>query len=86
MDYKHAYLNTLLLLHSTLKLSLVKMLLKGQVSGHAVNSHGNIVNLGNLWKNHGIELLNFCGNPAFPQLAYSGLEPVASSYVHTAIQ
>ena len=43
MVYKQAYLNTLLLLHSVLMLSIVKMLLKGQVGGHALNSHGNYI-------------------------------------------
>ena len=66
MVYKHTYLNTLLLLHSAFMLSVVKMSLKGEVSGHALNSHGNyIVDHGNSWKNHGILLLNFCGNPKF---------------------
>ena len=41
MVYKHAYLDTLLLLHFTFMLSMVKMLLKGVVGGHALNSHGN---------------------------------------------
>ena len=50
MAYKHAYLNTLLLLHSTVMLSVVKMSLKGEVGGHALNSHGNyIVDHGNLF-------------------------------------
>ena len=39
-------------------LSVVKMLLKGEVGGCALNSHGNYT-----WKNHGIVYLNFCGNP-----------------------
>ena len=57
-------LNTLLLLQSTLMLSVVKMLLTGEVGGHALNSHGNfIVDHGKSWKNHGIKFLNFCGNP-----------------------
>ena len=43
MVYKHAYLNTLLLLHSTFMLSMEKMLLKGEVEGHALNSHGNYI-------------------------------------------
>ena len=43
MVYKHAYLNTLLLLHSTFMLSMVKMLLKVEVGGHALNSGNNIV-------------------------------------------
>ena len=38
----HAYLNTLMLLHSAFMLSVVKMLLKGEVGGHA-NSHGNYI-------------------------------------------
>ena len=66
MDYKHAYLNTLLLLHFAFMLSMEKMMLKWEVSGHALNSHGNyIVYHGKSWKNHGILLLNFCANPAF---------------------
>ena len=66
MVYKHTYLNTLLLLHSAFMLSMVKMSLKGEVSGHALNSHGNyIVDHGKSCKNHGILLLNFCGNPKF---------------------
>ena len=52
MVYKHAYLNTILLLHSAFMLSVVKMLLKGEVGGHALNSHGNyIVNHEKSWKN-----------------------------------
>ena len=41
MVYKHAYLNTLLLLHSIFMLSMVNLALKGEVGGHALNSHGN---------------------------------------------
>ena len=64
MVYKNAYLITLLLLHSVFMLSVVKMLIKGEVEGHALNSHGNyIVNHGKSWKNHGIVFLNICGNP-----------------------
>ena len=64
MDYTHAYLNTLLLLHSAFMLSMVKIPLKGEVSGHALNSHGNyIVYHGKSLKNNGIMLLNFCGKP-----------------------
>ena len=45
-------------------LSVVKMVLKGEVGGHPLNSHGNyIVDHGKSWKNHGIVFLNFCGNP-----------------------
>ena len=50
MVYKHAYLNTLLLLCSVFILSAVKMALKREVGGHALNSHGNyIVDHGKLW-------------------------------------
>ena len=35
MVYKHAYLNTLMLLHSTFMLSVVKIPLKGEVEGLA---------------------------------------------------
>ena len=49
----------LLLLYSAFMLSLVKMLLKREVGGHAFNSHGNnIVDHGKSWKNHGIVFLN----------------------------
>ena len=43
MVYKHAYLKTILLLHSTFMLSVVKMPLKGGVGGRALNSHGNYI-------------------------------------------
>ena len=43
MVNKHAYLNILLLLHSIVMLSVVKMGLKGEVGGHALNSHGNYI-------------------------------------------
>ena len=36
-------LNTLLLLQSSFMLSVVKMLLKLEVGGHALNSHGNYI-------------------------------------------
>ena len=53
--YKHAYLNTLLLLHSIFKLSMVKMALKGKVGGHVLNNNGNyIVAQRKSWDNHGI--------------------------------
>ena len=65
MVYKHAYLNTLLLLHSPFMHRMVTMSPKGEVGGHALNIHGNyIVDHGISWKNHGIVFLNFCGNPA----------------------
>ena len=66
MVYKHAYLNALLLLHYTFMLSVVKMPLKGEVGGCALNSHGNyIADHGKSWKNHGILFLNFYGNPVY---------------------
>ena len=43
MVNKHAYLNTLLLLHSVFMLCMVKMALKGEVGGCALNSHGNYI-------------------------------------------
>ena len=50
-------------------LSVVKMLLKGEVGGRALNSHGNyIVDHGKSWKNHGI--VNFCGNPVLFKRIY----------------
>ena len=56
MVCKHAYLNTLLLLHSAFMLSVVKMPLKWEAGGHALNCHGNyIVDRGKSWKNHGFE-------------------------------
>ena len=43
--------NTLLLMHSTFMLSVVKMPLKGEVGGQALNSHGNyIVDHGKIMK------------------------------------
>ena len=57
-------ISMLLLLHLAFLFSVMKMLLKGEVAGHELNSHGNyIVNHGKSWKNHGIVFLNFCGNP-----------------------
>ena len=62
----HAYLNTLLLLHSAFMLCVVKMKVKGEVGGCALDCHGNyIVDHGKSWKNHGIVILNFCGNPEY---------------------
>ena len=57
MVYKHAYLNTLPLLHSAFMLSVVMMLLKGEVGGCALNSHGNyFVDHGKSW-NYVFEIL-----------------------------
>ena len=48
----------LLLLHFTFVLSVVKMQLKGEVGGRALNSHGNyIVDHRKSWKNHRIVFL-----------------------------
>ena len=56
----------LLLLQSAFMLSVVKMLLKGEVGGCALNSHGNyVVDHGISCKNRGIVILNVCGNPAY---------------------
>ena len=64
----------LLLLHSAFKLSMAKMLLKQEVRGCALNSHGNyIVDHGKSWENHGVVFLNFCGNP----------EGYATAFLHT---
>ena len=53
-----------LLLHSAFMLRVVKVLLKEEVGGRALNSHGNYISdYGKSWKNHGIVFLNFCGNP-----------------------
>ena len=57
MVYKHAFF-------AAFMLSVMKMLLKREVGGCALNSHGNyIVDHGKSWKNHGIVFMNFCGNP-----------------------
>ena len=54
----------LLLLYSAFILRVVKMLLKEEVGGSALNSHGNyIADHGKFQTNHGIVFLNFCGNP-----------------------
>ena len=55
----------LLLMHSAFMLSVVKLLLKGEVGVCALNSHGNYIvdHHGKSWKYHGIVFLNFCGNP-----------------------
>ena len=52
-------------------LSVVKMTLKGEVGGHALNSHGNyIVDHEKSLKNHGIVFLNFLGSLF---IVYSGV-------------
>ena len=58
----------LLLLHSTFMLSVVKLLLKGEVGGCALNSHENyIVDHGKSWKDLRIVILNFCWNPVIKE-------------------
>ena len=63
--YMYAWSTSILLfLHSAFTLSMVKMLLKREVGGSTLNSHGNyIADHGKSCKNHGIVFLNFCGNP-----------------------
>ena len=72
MVYRHAYLEILLLLQSAFMLCVVKMPLKGEVAGCALNNHGNyIVDHGKSWKNHGIVYLKFCGNPVLYSVTLS---------------
>ena len=53
-------------------LSVVKMLLKGEGGGRALNGYGNyIVDRGKSWKNHGIVVLNLCGNPGMASFHYA---------------
>ena len=74
----------LLLLLSPFMLSVVGMLLKGEVGGHALYSHGNyIVDHGKSWKNHGIVFLNFCGNPVFTCAAYMYIQVHFCKIKHT---
>ena len=55
----------LLLLHSAFMLRVVKMLLKEEVGGSALNSPGNYIAVhGKSWKDHGIVFFKFFGNPA----------------------
>ena len=66
MVYMHA---VNLLLHSAFYfvLSVVKILLKREVGGRALNSHGNyIVDHGN----HGIVFLYFCGNHVYVEVVF----------------
>ena len=75
-------------------LSMVKMPLKGEVGGPALNDHGNyIVDHGKSWKNHGILFLNFCGNPGIcidgamadqllPQLLMEQFDTLPIQYRH----
>ena len=75
------FLNTLLLLHSTFMLNMVKMSLKEDVGGHALNSHGNyIVDHGKSLKNHGIVFLYFCGNLDVNAFAYQSMKCSKMSY------
>ena len=52
--------NMLLLLHSAFMLSVVKMLLKGEVGDRALNSHGNCI------VDHGIVVLNLFDIKSIP--------------------
>ena len=52
--------NMLLLLHSAFMLSVVKMLLKGEVGDRALNSHGNYI------VDHGIVVLNLFDIKSIP--------------------
>ena len=62
--HKHAYLNIFLLLHSTFMLCVVKMPLKEEVGGSALNSYGNyIVDHGKSCKNHRIVYFEFLWEP-----------------------
>ena len=56
----HAWSTSMLFLHSAYMLSVVKMLLKGEVGVCALIVM-EITLL--IMENHGIALLNFCGNP-----------------------
>ena len=48
----------------TFMLSMVNMLLKGEVGGHALNDHGNYINdHGKSWKYHGILFFEFLWEP-----------------------
>ena len=58
----------LLLLHSAFMLRVVKMLLKAEVGGSALNSHGNyIADHGKSWKNHGMVFFEFLWEPCVKQ-------------------
>ena len=64
MVNKHAHLITLLLLHSAFMLCVVKMALKGEVGGCALNSHGNyIVDHGKFMENSWNCVFEFLRNP-----------------------
>ena len=54
------YKNAQLLLHSAFMLSMVKMLLKGEVG---IVMDITLLIMENHGKNHGIVFMNFCGNP-----------------------
>ena len=61
----HAWATCMLfLLHSAFMLSVVNILLKREVGGRALNSHGiTSLIMENHGKKHGMMFLNFCGNP-----------------------
>ena len=60
-------------------LSVVKMLLKREVGGRELNSHGNyIVDHGKSWKNHGIVFFQFLWEPFLSCLCLS-------MFIHTTV-
>ena len=64
---------------------MVKMQLKGEVRGHALNSFGNyIVDHERSWKNHGIVFLKFCGNPGIGKLLGCLLHYI-DQFIHRSI-
>ena len=64
-------LNTLLFLHSAFMLFMVKMLVKGEVEGSALNRHGNyIVDHGKSWKDHAVVFLKFLWEPWTSYIPY----------------
>ena len=86
MIYKHAYLNTALLLNSNFMLSVVKMPLKGEVGCHALNSHGNYIGDHlKSWRNHGIVFLNFCWDPVRTRINHSGLYAISAKISYTCL-
>ena len=59
----------LLLLHPSFMLSMMKLLLKGEVGVCALNGHGNnIVDQLKSWKSHGIVFFEFLRDPWFMNL------------------
>ena len=64
MVYKYTYLDTLLLLHSTSMLSVLKMPLKEAVGGRALKvMEITFLIIEKSWKNHGIVFFEFLWEP-----------------------